>query len=123
MKTDFKQEIFDKVAKHLLTQKVRCVDKQGCCVYFNVETNMKCAAGCLIPDRDYSEYFERGAVDYYIINKITNFFKNSGYSKNEIELVQELQELHDWFRPKTWKKRLRLIAKEHSLTSDVLKSF
>lgn len=73
MKTDFKQEIFDKVAKHLLTQKARCTDsKTGICLYFDPETKMKCAAGCLIPDRDYSESFEGQRVFYGL--QITEFF-------------------------------------------------
>ncbi len=74
MKTDFKQEIFDKVAKHLLTQKARCTDsKTGRrCLYFDPETKMKCAAGCLIPDRDYSESFEGQRVFYGL--QVTEFF-------------------------------------------------
>lgn len=122
MKTDFKQEIFDKVAKHLLTQKVQCINSEtGKCSYFDPGTKMKCAAGCLIPDRDYSENFEGFPVGYFSNNEITKFFKDSGYSKDEIELISGLQELHDFYEPGIWKKRLKLIAKDHSLSSNSLK--
>lgn len=123
MKTDFKQEIFDKVAKHLLTQKVKCLNKYRYYAYFDAETNMKCAVGCLIPSKDYSKKFEKLCVDSYIVNEVTNFFRDSGYSENELDLIGKLQVLHDRYEPGCWRDRLKLLAKIYSLDDKILESF
>lgn len=123
MKTDFKQEIFDKVAKHLLTQKVKCTDKYGCCAYYDVETNTKCAAGCLIPDKDYSKKFERQNVGSFIFNEVTEFFRDSGYSENELDLISKLQAVHDQCECSSWRDKLKLLAKSCFLSDKILESF
>ncbi len=43
-----KQEIFDKVATHLLTQNEKALNSVGGCVY-RTDKGLKCAVGCLIP--------------------------------------------------------------------------
>ena len=80
---DFFQEIFDKVAKHLLTQNERAVNASGRCKYRI--NGLKCAAGILISDSDYLPEMEEN------IALTLKYFPESGYSKEEIALIHQLQ--------------------------------
>ncbi len=56
------QAVFDKVVKHLLTQKRRSEGKQGC-AYRGKDGDM-CAVGCLISDKAYDPEIEGHSVYY-----------------------------------------------------------
>ena len=91
-----RQEIFDKVAKHLLTQprsfvnsdvvkgKIRCL--------YRGPNGTKCAAGCLIPDDEYNESFENKTIDS-IKDEIPSFDE---FSTEDILMIKDLQNLHDF---------------------------
>jgi hypothetical protein len=102
---DFRQEIFTKVKTHLLTQNKKCVDDKGDPRLRN--QNNKCAASCLIPDNDYSEKME--PCHFW------NFFRDSGYSQKELDLIQELVCIHDSQNPITWKNQLKDLAENEGL--------
>jgi len=51
------QEVFDKVATHLLTQGKQSVNAGGTCLYRG-PGGTSCAVGCLIPDKVYREEME-----------------------------------------------------------------
>lgn len=106
-RNDFKQEIFDKVSKHLLEQNERAVEHKDC--KYRTSTGLKCAAGCLIPDNDYSPKMEKTIVVGL------DFFQESGYSSEEIQMIGILQQIHDLSEPKHWKRQLKTLAKEHEL--------
>lgn len=63
------QEIFNKVATHLLTQGKRSVASDGSCMYRGPE-GTKCAIGCLIEDDEYHPLLEgKGAYGlFYDVN-------------------------------------------------------
>ncbi len=108
-RNDFKQEIFDKVSKHLLKQNKRAVSKEdGSCKY-RTSNGLKCAAGCLIPDYDYSPKMEKT-----LVNNL-KFFQESGYSPEEIQMIAVLQQIHDLSEPKHWKRQLKTMAEERGL--------
>lgn len=107
-RNDFKQEIFDKVSKHLLTQNAKALGADNKCKYRN-PTGLKCAAGCLIPDNDYDPKMERKFVREF------DYFANCGYSKKEIDLISELQQIHDEVEVYAWKRQLIDLAKENGL--------
>ncbi len=97
---DFRQEIFTKVKNHLLKQNKKCVDDKGNCkLRFE---NEYCAAGCLIPDRDYSPDLEN--------YKHWSFFHESGYSSTETDLIEILVSIHDGCEPIDWENRLSRVA-------------
>lgn len=116
MKKDFLQEIFDKIAKHLLTQNKQSKDEKGHCFYRGPD-GLKCAVGAIIPDKDYDMKFEGLAVGD---TPIKTFFIDSGYSNKEILLLKELQIIHDAGRPSCWKNRLSDLALKYSLSSEIL---
>ena len=106
-RNDFFQEIFDKVAKHLLTQNKKAANEKGQCKYrFN---DLKCAAGCLIPDSDYDKKYEDKTVYSF------SYFENAGYSDDEICFIRDLQIIHDKDPVSSWKSHLIDIAKQNKL--------
>ena len=54
------QAVFDKVVKHLLTQKRRSESKRGCA--YRGEDGAMCAVGCLISDKAYDPEIEGHSV-------------------------------------------------------------
>lgn len=102
------QEIFDKVYRHLMTQKTRSTDAYGRCVYRS-EKGLKCAAGCLIEDAEYDPSMEHrnwfGAALKPIREKI-------GHES----LVFDLQDIHDNTPPELWEEALKHYAKNFDMT-------
>lgn len=99
------QEVFDFIANHLLTQNRQSVNENGRCLYRY--ENLKCAAGCLIPDSDYSFGLEgtdwRGVRD-----RLSLSFAHS-------LLILSLQNLHDTYPVEDWKPELKHLALLHDL--------
>lgn len=106
------QEVFDKVAAHLLKQGERCYDpyKEPDCRYRNGE--LKCAIGCLIPSNRYSENMEDGSGPKELLNTYENMNKFLG---ENICLLDSLQHIHDCLPVNEWRKRLRILAIEQDL--------
>ncbi len=98
---DFRQEIFSKMKNHLISQNEKCRDPVTgrCKLRFN---NLKCAASTLIPDSDYSEELENSS--FYA------FFSESGYSREELRLIEDVQLIHDYEEVSNWPKRLKEVA-------------
>lgn len=109
------QEIFNKVYKHLLTQNKQAVSynlfygqKNKLCKYRS--KNLKCAIGCLIPDKLYSKNMEGLSVEELAIE-----YPELGFKKGNIRLLGDLQSIHDLYDPTLWKQELKDIAKEFKL--------
>lgn len=105
-----KQEVFDQVAKHLLTQKERStcfVDGQ--CQYRG-DGGLMCAAGCLIADSEYASSWEgygwRSLVDGDVV------------SPTHMQLIQALQEIHDHIPVDNWYLSLKMLAFDNGLEFD-----
>lgn len=108
---DSKQEIFDIISNHLLTQMKRC-DVPGpkgvnLCKYLN-PNGLKCAAGILIPNDQYNPEFEGKSWDTLVNEKYVE-------DKHQF-LIYELQGIHDWTKPEDWKIKLIQFAKQYKLT-------
>ena len=109
------QEIFDKVARHLLTQNKQSRNKELECLYRG-EDGAMCAAGCLIPEDLYD-------VDMEGHSWKTTVDKFPEVNVGHIELVQDLQNLHDNGNVEGWPQRLKTIAVWHKLSDQVLQEF
>ena len=104
-----KQEIFDIVSKHLLTQNRQALDEMGSCSY-KTEHGLKCAIGCLFTDEEYAEDFEGNNVfDLHKNNLLPIRFRT------EVRFLSELQGIHDEFFPNEWKDELKQIAIDYEL--------
>ena len=107
------QAVFDKVVKHLLTQKRRSEGKQGCA--YRGKGGGMCAVGCLISDKAYDPEIEGFAVREA---KVLDTLAASGvptYNKMKF-LLTDLQYVHDDAPISLWRSRLQNLAKQHNLT-------
>lgn len=115
------QEIFDYVARHLLTQGKKSVlpDTEDVCAYRGKD-DCKCAAGCLIPDDRYKPEFEQKlwntAASFGIAQHFPEYLEFLG-------LIRELQLVHDRYEPEAWKEALVEVAQVHHLDFSVVQSW
>ena len=116
------QEIFDKVSNHLLTQNRKSITaihgKSEDCAYRG-NNGASCAIGCLIPDAAYHPDMEGkninddkvwGAI-YPVIG--SSIGRNRGCKK--LNLLSDLQVIHDEELPEEWTKALQNLANERGL--------
>lgn len=120
------QEIFDKVARHLLTSMTKSVvmnedgTKSPVCAYRGGKDGCdRCAVGCLIDDEHYDSSIEgENIVQLRRGNKLDQFTKSGVDLTDEVlfELVQNLQACHDEYEPEGWRLALIRIAAMYRLT-------
>ena len=89
------QQVFDKVAAHLIRQGEPAIDPvRGDCRYRLQRGRrcLKCAAGCLIPRRYYDPRMENKTIEA-VVNKfeVPDYLRDS----DMLELVGRLQSVHD----------------------------
>lgn len=107
------QEVFDQIAVHLLTQNRKSSDRHQC--MYKSKDGLKCAAGCLISDEEYMEFFER---------KEWRSLANDTYvPSNHIGLIANLQVIHDSYEECEWKNRLIDIARIKGLNTTAIERF
>ena len=118
-----RQGIFNKVARHLLTQGGRaspCEDG-GC--YYRLEwagKSLKCAAGALISNANYSSGLEGlGVKDF----PVSAALRQSGVPHEWLDDVAALQEIHDFGASPSWMEALREFAEARKLSTEVLNDF
>lgn len=110
-----KQEIFDIVAKHLLTQNkpaMRTLTGNGgqatSCAYR--ANGLMCAIGCLLSDGEYNTHVEGLSVEELLpALKIAAPFEI-------VFLLGDLQHVHDSHPSVTWGAQLKEVATRHNLT-------
>lgn len=104
------QEVFDYIANHLLTQNRKAQIKlpEGIKCAYRTPQGLTCAAGCLIPEKDYDKNFETVSwgmlVDDHMVPESHEF------------LISELQSIHDDARVEYWENRLIELAKRKGLS-------
>lgn len=122
MTTMGKQQVFDKVATHLLTQNEASETADGpstVCAYRG-DTGLKCAAGILIKDEHYSPDLERcGVSDPDVMNALLL----SGVDRSAIGLVLNLQSIHDWLTVSSWSRELLELATREGLSADIVNNY
>lgn len=106
------QELFEKVANHLLKQGEKsCIDDGAVCAYRGKKGRM-CAAGILIPDDVYSKRFERCSW--------TSLVADEDFPENHSKLIRELQCVHDYFNVAIWRDVLIATASRFKLDAKFL---
>jgi len=103
LETMTSQDVFNIAAEHLVLQGVKSVDVMNLCAYNGVHEGVKvcCAAAPFI--KDYEEGMENLP------------FKDLYNVKDNVDLVQELQIIHDGSEPLEWKEELRDLAANEGL--------
>lgn len=110
------QEVYDQVARHLLTQMQRSGVGTRC--YYRYE-GLKCAAGCLIADHEYRSVMEIPETNSWEALVNNKYVPTNCHS----QLIRRLQVIHDSIPPELWKDSLTNIAIEFILNTDVLEEF
>lgn len=110
-----KQEIFDIVSTHLLSQNKKSVNSARCCRYRGLN-GLKCAVGILIPDEEYEERFENNTIAH-IFNVVSNKNFVQKYKKYSL-FISDLQRIHDFYSESFWRKELISFAIKEKLNYD-----
>ena len=108
-----KQQIFNKVAKHLLTQNKRAYSN-GAALWDDSNGNI-CASACLIKPS-----IRKGLTNSDYWNSSWDYLKQSGVDMFQdngdvFSLVVELTNCHDDNKPSRWPRKLRAIARKFKL--------
>lgn len=117
----FIQELLNRVAHHLMSQgcKSTIIDPAGCtkCRYRGGTTGqLKCAVGCLIDDKYYSESLELKAVAHgQVLLALELSLDVSDLSGPAIGVLRDLQHTHDNYGVESWPQRIRCIARSRNL--------
>lgn len=106
-----KQEIFDTVVTHLFTQRKQAMDKRTDACVYRARGGLKCAVGCLIPDKLYHRCLE-GMTPSQMASSDPTSFSNDPSSMRQrakyappvaallgetnISLLDALQSAHDY---------------------------
>lgn len=105
------QEIFDTVAKHLLTQNAVSASGERHspsnafeCLYRG-DNGLRCAVGCLIPDDVYDPVMEGSPAVELICN-----FPRLFHLREHSHMLSDLQDMHDEEDPRYWPKSLARLA-------------
>jgi len=111
-----KQQIFDKVKTHLLTQMKRSsIIKydNSICLYRGPD-GLMCAAGCVIPDSIYDRRMEGKTIGVIISGTAFNMPAWMNQNQNK-HLLTSLQDLHDSVDPSDWGSALKRVAETYEL--------
>lgn len=126
-----KQEIFNKVAQHLLRQGSKALTLNMCRLLDH--KGRQCAIGCLIPRELYDHHLESygfigNYFDYndnflYVPNIFTTLLAEKvgiEFTKDNYELLRALQHIHDHWDINEWKLQLKSCAIRFNLSSEVI---
>jgi hypothetical protein len=107
------QEAFTKAYIHLLSQGTKAHDPVEMQCAYRGQNGTMCAVGCLIPDDLYNKEME-GLQVWKILNSYTDIKKL--FSDVNVEMLHQLQNIHDFSPASVWPSRLELLAGRFGLT-------
>ena len=113
------QQVFDKVAKHLLTQNKRAMkDFRGeypadRCAYRG-DDGSTCAVGCLLSDDEYRPTFE-GKASGTLLRTLLGVDTLPDEVMPYRNLLASLQNVHDTYEPDEWPWKLADVARVYNL--------
>lgn len=117
------QEVFDQSAAHLRAQRKICRMMGGKCLYRKQDgdTLLKCAAGALIRDEEYRPWMDAGydGADTSFPAILRHAECPASLRERlepHVQLIKDLQVVHDEYQPSLWEERLRWVAAEHGLS-------
>lgn len=110
-----KQAIFDRVAKHMLTQNAKSQNEYDC--LYRGPNGTMCAVGCLIDDKHYSTRLENEGPDHEWVAKAIAQSLNLKVQtvENFAPLLKRLQSIHDDEDVEYWPRELEKCAQRQNL--------
>jgi hypothetical protein len=114
------QELFDRVARHLLIQNAKSeVPSGGECLYKG-PNGLKCAVGCLIKDEFYNSALECDIVNTPPVRAALNASLGRKLLNDEIDCLRSLQRIHDQSAVLAWHEEIRDAAVYYGLSTAVV---
>lgn len=108
-------DVFCKVREHLLTQMAKATDFDVC--RYRAPDGKRCAVGCLIKDEFYTPDLEGLPTD---MHPVCVALEQSGVpiTPHMIEILNELQWIHDQHKVTDWKQELNDLADKYFQEKD-----
>ena len=113
------KEIYEKVTAHLLTQRAVSEDENGSCRLRSAQ-GRKCAIGSLVSDEWYKPALEGIGISYYRnarngdLLRALHASQVDAYRADIIDLLIELEEVHDDTPVGDWPRLLAEIGRNHA---------
>ena len=122
-----KQQVFDQIAEHLLTQSSKSHQSFNNCEKYRCayrgDEGLKCAIGALIPDEEYKPGMETKAVASLAVE----FFPSPLIDKSTTDFLQTFQTIHDSWEVNSWQYKLSTIPQKLNsyslIKTDILDKF
>jgi len=114
------KEIYERVSTHLLMQRAVSEDENGTC-RLHGNNERQCAIGSLIRNDVYSPDIEGLGISYYqhtcdgALLRALYASDINIYDKTIVELLTELEEVHDNAHVDEWPALLTMIGRRHAL--------
>ena len=111
------QQVFDKVATHLLKQGKRSMletRNEAICAYRG-DQGVSCAVGCLIPDERYDPIIEGAGVSNARVQELLPEMEHVAH-----DLLSSLQCMHDHCENNNFDVPLRIVACRYNLSPAVV---
>ena len=105
-----KQEVFNTVKKHLLTQNAKSMNEVGDCAYRGLHKR-KCAIGIFIPDNLYTYKLEMTTVNFVW----ALIFPYEILSMYDRLFLHSLRNVHDECEVDDWERELKVVAEKWNL--------
>lgn len=113
------KDIYERVKAHLLAQRAVSEDENGSC-RLRSSDGRKCAIGSLVADDVYRPEIEGIGISYYQHAKDGTLLRAlyasevDAYNPEIIELLIELEEVHDDFGVEQWPQLLDRVGQRHA---------
>lgn len=110
-----RQDIFNKVANHLLKQKERSLREGSDSCAYRGSNGLRCAIGCLIDDSNYSPNLEGLGAGHDSVCEAIARSQQTTLEPDDWVFLHDLQRIHDAEHVGNWGEELKRFAKNHEL--------
>jgi hypothetical protein len=112
------QDVFDHVARHLLTQRKAAIEHGRC--RYRTDDGLACAVGCLIPDAHFRPTFEGMDSRRLRCKLVDERSPLAAFFLRFETLLLELQMVHDSCHVLDWASSLAIVARREGLAAGVV---
>src|SRR4051812_42285157 len=91
-----------------------CKSLRGSSCAYRDNKGHKCAIGILIPDDEYSDYFDSMDASLNGLSPVGILMLKLGYE--DLDFLMALQDIHDSYEVTQWEQRFNELAEEYGLS-------